>query len=40
MTKYLWLIGIGTGSPDHVAGEGMQALRDAATILVPQNGEG
>ncbi len=36
----LWLIGIGTGSPGHVTGEGMQALRDAATILVPQKGAG
>ncbi|WP_113912659.1 precorrin-6A synthase (deacetylating) [Roseovarius dicentrarchi] len=36
----LWLIGIGTGSPVHVTGEGMQALRDAATILVPQKGAG
>ncbi|PVA09676.1 precorrin-6A synthase (deacetylating) [Pelagivirga sediminicola] len=36
--EHLWLIGIGTGSPAHVTGEGMQALRDAATILVPQKG--
>lgn len=36
----LWLIGIGTGSPGHVTGEGMQALRDAATILMPQKGVG
>lgn len=38
MIQDLWLIGIGTGSPAHVTGEGMQALRDAATILVPQKG--
>ncbi|MDO6586146.1 precorrin-6A synthase (deacetylating) [Salipiger sp. 1_MG-2023] len=36
----LWLIGIGTGSPAHVTGEGMQALRDAAVILVPHKGAG
>ena len=35
----LWLIGIGTGSPAHVTGEGMQALRDAAVILVPDKGD-
>lgn len=40
MIHDLWLIGIGTGSPGHVTGEGMQALRDAATILVPQKGAG
>lgn len=38
--KDLWLIGIGTGSPAHVTGEGMQALREAAVILVPQKGAG
>ncbi len=40
MIQDLWLIGIGTGSPGHVTCEGMQALRDAATILVPQKGVG
>jgi precorrin-6A synthase len=35
----LWLIGIGTGSPAHVTGEGIQALRDAAVILVPDKGD-
>ncbi|SEL37728.1 precorrin-6A synthase (deacetylating) [Roseovarius nanhaiticus] len=40
MIEDLWLIGIGTGSPAHVTGEGMQALRDASTILLPQKGEG
>ena len=40
MIQDLWLIGIGTGSPAHVTGEGMQALRDAALILVPQKGDG
>ncbi|WP_255008474.1 precorrin-6A synthase (deacetylating) [Roseovarius sp. M141] len=40
MIEDLWLIGIGTGSPGHVTGEGMQALRDAATILVPHKGAG
>jgi precorrin-6A synthase len=36
----LWLVGIGTGSPAHVTGEGMQALRDAAVVLVPDKGPG
>lgn len=36
----LWLVGIGTGSPAHVTLEGMQALRDAAVILVPNKGAG
>ncbi|EKE45378.1 precorrin 6A synthase [Oceaniovalibus guishaninsula JLT2003] len=36
----LWLIGIGTGNPDHVTLEGRRALRDAALILVPRKGPG
>ena len=40
MFQDLWLIGIGTGSPGHVTYEGMQALRDAAVILLPQKGAG
>lgn len=36
----LWLIGIGTGHPGHVTIEGMQALRDAACILIPHKGAG
>ncbi|SNR43544.1 precorrin-6A synthase (deacetylating) [Puniceibacterium sediminis] len=40
MIQDLWLIGIGTGSPAHVTCEGMQALREAAVILVPQKGTG
>ncbi len=40
MIQNLWLIGIGTGSPSHITGEGMQALRDAAIILLPQKGAG
>lgn len=38
MIRDLWLIGIGTGSPSHVTLEGVQAIRDAATILVPHKG--
>ena len=34
----LWLIGIGTGNPDHVTREAVQALRDAALILIPRKG--
>ncbi len=40
MIEHLWLIGIGTGSPEHVTGEGVQALREAKTILVPHKGSG
>lgn len=39
MITDLWLIGIGTGSPVHVTLEGVQALREAAAILLPQKGE-
>lgn len=34
----LWLIGIGTGNPAHITLEGQRALREAATILIPQKG--
>ncbi|MEM8572319.1 MAG: precorrin-6A synthase (deacetylating) [Pseudomonadota bacterium] len=34
----LWLIGIGTGNPDHVTREAEAALRDAALVLVPRKG--
>ncbi|CUH80810.1 precorrin-6A synthase (deacetylating) [Tropicibacter naphthalenivorans] len=40
MITDLWLVGIGSGSPSHVTGEGMQALREASVILVPEKGEG
>ncbi|MCE0504801.1 precorrin-6A synthase (deacetylating) [Roseivivax sp. GX 12232] len=36
----LWLIGIGTGSPDHVTREGLRALSEAGLILVPRKGPG
>ena len=39
MIKDLWLIGIGAGSPSHVTQEGMQALRDAQVILMPDKGD-
>ena len=39
MTDDLWLIGIGTGSAAHVTLEGRQAMRDAATILLPLKGD-
>lgn len=38
MIRDLWLVGIGTGSAAHVTLEGMQALRDAAVILLPLKG--
>lgn len=34
----LWLIGIGTGNPDHLTLEARQALRDAALVLLPRKG--
>ena len=39
MISDLWLVGVGTGSPAHVTLEGMQALRDAAVILLPLKGD-
>ncbi len=39
MITDLYLIGIGAGSPAHVTQEGMQALRDAHVILMPNKGE-
>lgn len=36
----LWLIGIGTGNPDHLTLEGQKALREAAVVLLPRKGEG
>lgn len=36
--RELWLIGIGTGNPDHVTREALSALRNAAVILVPRKG--
>ncbi|WP_299965109.1 precorrin-6A synthase (deacetylating) [uncultured Roseobacter sp.] len=38
MIDRLWLIGIGTGSLAHVTGEGLEALRAAAVILLPRKG--
>lgn len=35
----LTLIGIGTGSPDHVTLQGAQAIRAADLILIPRKGE-
>lgn len=40
MISDLWLIGVGTGSLEHVTLEGQQAMRDAAVILVPHKGAG
>ncbi|SFD64391.1 precorrin-6A synthase (deacetylating) [Roseivivax sediminis] len=34
----LWLIGIGTGNPDHLTRAGERALREASCILVPRKG--
>lgn len=36
----LWLIGIGTGHPDHVTLEGQKALRAATSVLIPRKGSG
>ena len=35
----LTLIGIGTGNPDHVTLQGVQAIREADLILIPRKGE-
>lgn len=40
MVEDLWLIGIGTGSPKHVTLEGLEAIREASVILVPNKGSG
>ena len=34
----LWLIGIGTGNPDHVTGQATRALNGADLILIPRKG--
>ena len=39
MIRDLWLVGIGTGSPSHLTLEGVQALREAAVVLMPQKGD-
>lgn len=39
MIRELWLIGIGTGSPNHITLEGQAAIRDAAVILLPLKGD-
>jgi len=39
MTREIWLIGIGTGSLGHITGEGLEALRDAKSILLPLKGD-
>jgi precorrin-6A synthase len=39
VTRDIWLVGIGTGSLAHITQEGLDALRRAAAILVPQKGE-
>lgn len=35
----LWLIGIGTGNPDHVTGQAIKALNGADLILIPRKGD-
>lgn len=39
MISDLWLVGIGTGSLNHVTGEGVAALREASVILLPLKGD-
>lgn len=34
----LWLIGIGTGNPDHVTFEAAKAIREADLIMIPRKG--
>ena len=40
MIQDLWLIGIGTGAPDHITLQGQRALQDAAIVLLPRKGPG
>jgi precorrin-6A synthase len=35
----LWLIGIGTGNPDHLTFAGAKAMREAGVILIPRKGD-
>lgn len=35
----LFLVGIGSGDPDHLTGEALRALREADLILIPTKGE-
>lgn len=39
MIEQLWLIGIGTGDPSHLTLQGVEALREAAVILLPLKGD-
>jgi precorrin-6A synthase len=36
----LWLVGIGTGHPDHLTLEGQRALQQASAVLLPRKGSG
>ncbi|SEM91030.1 precorrin-6A synthase (deacetylating) [Loktanella fryxellensis] len=36
----LWLIGMGTGNPEHVTLEARRALREASLVLIPRKGAG
>ena len=36
--EHLFLIGIGTGNPEHVTGEARRTLREADLILIPRKG--
>ena len=38
--RELWLIGIGTGNPDHLTKAGEDAIRGADVILIPRKGSG
>ncbi len=40
MMQQLFLIGIGTGNPDHVTEQARQAMRQADVILIPRKGSG
>ena len=35
MSPQLWLVGIGTGNPDHITREAERAIRDADLVLLP-----
>lgn len=39
MTLEIWLIGIGTGNPDHLTLEAVKAMNGADLILIPRKGD-
>ena len=38
LLKHLFLIGVGTGNPDHITGQARKAMQQADLILIPRKG--